>query len=68
MTTAEWYVPEYDKALVGQWRIATIEYVFTGAGYKIQVTPSTFADVRICNLLADYMNERNNKEITHEGI
>ena len=69
MKTAEWYVPEYGKALIGHFRVATIEYVFDGAGYKIQVSPLTNGDVKLCELIVDTMNKRNEScdECNKEG-
>jgi len=62
MKTAKWFVPPYDKALPAQWKIADISYVYDGTGYKIQVTPLTFADVKLCNTIADMMNAINREE------
>ena len=51
-TKLQWFVPEFDKALNCWQRIATIEFVWGGAGYKIQVVPMTMGDVPTANLIA----------------
>jgi len=48
----KWFVPKFDGALNCWLRIATVEIVWTGAGYKVQVVPTTNGDVPTANLIA----------------
>ena len=48
----EWFVPEFDEALPVQQRIATVELVWGGAGYKVQVVPFTNGDLPYAQLIA----------------
>ncbi len=57
----EWFVPEFDEALIPQHRLVTIELVWAGAGYKYQVTPFTKGDVELANRVADAMNKTQEK-------
>ena len=63
----EWFVPDYDEALPPQSRIGTIELVWTGAGYKIQLTPFALGDVKFCNEVVEHMNNLQNTKTQKEG-
>ena len=52
MKPMPWFVPEFNEALPCWRRIATVELVWDGARYKIQVVPFTNGDIPYSRIIA----------------